>query len=141
MKKNARLEEIRKKIPQEVKLMINHSFAIVDRIDEILTKKKISQRELAQILGKSESEISKWMRGTHNFTIKTISKLEAVLGEPIFEKATKEPGIFVFNFTNGSTSISMAIRGAIQNPGVQRSYMIVPQESEISTEELSYQLN
>ena len=110
MKKNVRLEEIRKKIPQEVKLLIDHSFAIVDRIDEILTKKKISQRELAQLLGKSESEVSKWMRGTHNFTLKTIAKLEAVLGEPIFEKATKEPGIFVFNFTSGTTSISMALK-------------------------------
>lgn len=64
--------------------MIDHSFAIVDRLDEIMTKKNISQRQLAEMLGKKESEISKWMRGTYNFTIKTIAKLEAVFGEPIF---------------------------------------------------------
>ena len=141
MKKNTKLEAIRKKMPLEIKLMIDHSFAVVDRIDEIMRKKKISQRELAQLLGKSESEVSKWMRGTHNFTLKTIAKLEAVLDEPIFEKATKEPGIFVFNFTNESTSMPMAIRGEIQNRNYSGNCMITPSKSEISTEELAYQLN
>lgn len=35
------------------------------------------------MLGKKEPEISKWMRGTHNFTIGTIAAIEAALGEPI----------------------------------------------------------
>lgn len=136
-----KLNKIRASTPKDVKLMIDHSFAIVDRIDEIMIKKNISQRQLAEMLGKKESEISKWMRGTHNFTLKTIAKLEAVLNEPIFEKATKEPGIFIFNFTNGSTSMPMAIRGEIQNRNYSGNCMITPTESEISNEELAYQLN
>ncbi len=39
------------------------------------------------MLGKKESEISKWMRGTHNFTIETISSIENVLGYPILQVA------------------------------------------------------
>ena len=39
------------------------------------------------MLGKKESEISKWMRGTHNFTIDTISSIESVLGYPILQVA------------------------------------------------------
>jgi transcriptional regulator with XRE-family HTH domain len=35
------------------------------------------------MLHKRESEISKWMRGTHNFTIDTLVAIERVLGEPI----------------------------------------------------------
>ncbi len=92
--------------------MIDHSFAIVDRIDEIMTKKNISQRQLAEMLGKKESEISKWMRGTHNFTIKTIAKLEAVLGESIFSISTKKPSVYVFQFQNGTSTISIAVKGA-----------------------------
>lgn len=95
MKIQDKLNTIRERTPKEVKLMIDHSFAIVDRLDEIMKKKNISQRELAGVLDKKESEISKWMRGTHNFTIKTIAKLEAVLGEPIFTIASKKPEIFV----------------------------------------------
>ncbi len=36
------------------------------------------QRDLANAMGKTEAEISKWLCGFHNFTIKTISKIEAV---------------------------------------------------------------
>jgi transcriptional regulator with XRE-family HTH domain len=89
MKKNSRLEERRLKIPVETRLFIKHSFEIVDRIFEIMEKKKVSQKELAKLLGKSESEISKWMTGTHNFTLKTLSKIEDILGEPIIN-TTKE---------------------------------------------------
>ena len=85
--------------------MIDHSFAIVDRLDEIMKKKNISQRELAGMLGKKESEISKWMRGTYNFTIKTIAKLEAVLGEPVFTIASK-PEIFVNRIRSDKKTLS-----------------------------------
>ncbi len=61
------------------------SFAIVDRIHEILTTKGWKQKDLADKLGKSEAEISKWMRGTHNFTIDTIVAIEAALGESILK--------------------------------------------------------
>jgi len=112
MKKNPKLEALRKSTPKEVKLMIDHSFAIVDRIDEIMTKKNISQRQLAEMLGKKESEISKWMRGTHNFTIKTIAKLEAVLGESIFSISTKKPAVYVFQSQNGTSDFAVAVKGA-----------------------------
>lgn len=39
------------------------------------------------MLDKKESEISKWMRGTHNFTIETISAIENALGTPILQIA------------------------------------------------------
>ena len=64
---------------------VNSSFDLSDRIQEILKQKGISQKELAEMLDKKESQVSKWLTGTHNFTIKTLSRLEVALGEPIFE--------------------------------------------------------
>lgn len=63
---------------------ISHSIAIAKQINIILQKSGKSQAELAGLLGKSESEVSKWLRGSHNFTLKTLSKIEEALGEPIF---------------------------------------------------------
>lgn len=83
--KNKRLEARRKKIPKEVDLFVKHSFDFVDRIHQILKYKGLEQKDLAKALGKSESEISKWMTGTHNFTFKTAAKIEAVLGESILQ--------------------------------------------------------
>ena len=37
------------------------------------------------MLNKKESEISKWLSGTHNFEIKTIAKIESVLEENIIQ--------------------------------------------------------
>jgi len=88
--KNRRLEERRKKISKDVDLYVKHSFDIVDRIHEILEMQGKEQKDLAKMLGKSESEISKWMTGTHNFTIKTIAKMESVLGESIIQPVKRK---------------------------------------------------
>ncbi|TWV97406.1 helix-turn-helix transcriptional regulator [Chitinophaga pinensis] len=61
------------------------SLDVVDRIEAILEMKGMSHRELAAALGKSESEISKWMRGTHNFTFETIAKINLALGVKVIE--------------------------------------------------------
>lgn len=79
MLKNKRLEERRKRISKDIDLFVKHSFDVVDRIHNLLEKNEMEQKDLARLLGKNESEISKWMTGTHNFTLKTISKIEAAL--------------------------------------------------------------
>ncbi len=63
---------------------IGTSFDLSDRIHEILEAKGLSQKDLAEMLGKKESQVSKWMTGTHNFTIRTLALLEVKLGASIF---------------------------------------------------------
>lgn len=62
---------------------VNKSFDIVDRIQYILKELGITQKELAVRLGKNESEISKWMSGMHNFTLRTITNIEHSLQQNI----------------------------------------------------------
>ena len=81
--RNERFEARIKKIPKDVDIFVQDSFDIVDRIHQILVDQGKEQKDLAAALGETESEISKWMTGTHNFTIKTLSKIAAVLGEPV----------------------------------------------------------
>lgn len=77
------IEARRRKVNPEIRHKVDWSFKIVDRIHEILKEKGLKQQELALRLGKKESEISRWMRGTHNFTIDTLIAIEDSLGEPI----------------------------------------------------------
>lgn len=70
-------------VSDEVKRFVDHSFDIVNRIYDLLEKQGKTQRDLANLMGKKESEISKWMQGTHNFTLKSLSKIESVLGEKL----------------------------------------------------------
>lgn len=90
MKRSSILDERRRHVSPEVRKSVDLSFQIVDRIHEILTEKGLKQKDLANMLGKKEAEISKWMRGTHNFTIETLTSIENALGEPILEVCHEE---------------------------------------------------
>lgn len=59
------------------------TFQIADRIDALLKQKGISQKELAKLTQTSEAAVSRWLSGTHNFTLSTLAKISAVLGEKI----------------------------------------------------------
>lgn len=85
MKKSSIIEARRPKVSPEVRRRVDLSFLIIDRIHNILEEKGLRQKDLANLLGKKESEISRWMQGTHNFTIDTILSIENALGFPILQ--------------------------------------------------------
>ena len=82
MKRSEILERRRKHVNPDVRRSVDLSFQIVDRIHGILEEKGMRQKDLALLLGKREAEISKWMRGTHNFTIDTLVSIENALQAP-----------------------------------------------------------
>ena len=90
MKRSDILEKKRKRVNPEARQTVALSFRIVDRIHDILNEKGLKQKDLAEMLGKSEAEISKWMRGTHNFTIETLVSIENALGAPILQVVHQE---------------------------------------------------
>ena len=83
MRTNRIMDEIRSTITPEMKLQMEMSVAIANRIYEILEAKGMTQKELAQKLGKTETEVSRWLSGTHNLTLSTICKISSALGEEI----------------------------------------------------------
>lgn len=85
MKRSKIIEERRRHVNPEVRERVSLSFQIVDRIHEILEERNLRQKDLALMLGKSEAEISKWMRGTHNFTIDTVVAIEEALQAPVLQ--------------------------------------------------------
>jgi len=56
---------------------------IVIRIHELLESNGVSQKTLAERMGKTAPEISRWLSGEHNFTLKSLAKLQAELGGTI----------------------------------------------------------
>lgn len=67
-------------VQNDVKMELDMSFALADKIDMILREKNISQKQLAKRMGKTEAEVSRWLGGTHNFTLRTIAKISDALG-------------------------------------------------------------
>ena len=109
MKTNRIMDEIRSSISPEMKLCANRvpssslemaeaqpkvsklqmelSVAIANRIYAILEAKGLSQKDFAQLMGKTETEVSRWLSGTHNLTMATICKISAALGEDVIKVA------------------------------------------------------
>ena len=83
MKTNRIMDEIRGSISPEMKLQMEMSVAIANRIYKILEAKGMTQKDLAKRLGKTETEVSRWLSGTHNLTLSTICKISAALEEEI----------------------------------------------------------
>ena len=98
MKKSSIIEARRKQVNPLVRQRVELSFQIVDRIHEILVAKGLKQKDLAMMLGQKEAEISKWMRGTHNFTIDTLVSIENVLGAPILHVVHQEVSYPAYDF-------------------------------------------
>ena len=90
MKESSIIDARRKEVNPLVRQNVELSFQIVDRIHEILESRGLKQKDLAMMLGKKDAEISKWMRGTHNFTIDTLVSIEKALGAPILQVVHQE---------------------------------------------------
>jgi plasmid maintenance system antidote protein VapI len=75
----------------EIAKLVEKNLAIANKIHELLVERNLKPADLARLLNKKSSEISKWLTGTHTFTTKTITKIETVLGTDIIHiEAQKE---------------------------------------------------
>ena len=74
-------------VSPEIMSEVQMSADIVARIDLILKEKNMTQRDLAQKMGKSEAVVSRWITGFPNFTLRSLSQLSAALGEPLIKLA------------------------------------------------------
>jgi transcriptional regulator with XRE-family HTH domain len=85
------VERLLKNTPKDVEIFVDLYADLVVRINQLLRENDISKKELAEKMDKSPSEISKWLSGEHNFTLRSLARLSAELGEPLVEVPKKIP--------------------------------------------------
>jgi transcriptional regulator with XRE-family HTH domain len=86
-------DEILARTPEATKQKVSKNLGIAVRIATILKEQGKTQRDLAHLLNKSESEISRWLTGLHNLELKTIYKIEAALETDIITVAVDKSTI------------------------------------------------
>ena len=74
---------LEQQVPADIQRFADINVDIAMQVGEYLKEKSWTQKDLADALGKSEAEISKWLSGMHNLTLKSIAKMEAALGKEI----------------------------------------------------------
>lgn len=115
MKKNPLFDKCVANVAPEVMEEVSLNVDIANRIYDLLKKKKMTQREFAALMGKRESEISRWLTGSHGFTTTTLAKIADVLGEPVVEVKKDSKERYVFISALGFITPSESYDGAYNN--------------------------
>lgn len=66
-------------VSPEVKMEMDWSCALVERINQTMESKGLSHRALAKSLGCHESQITRWTTGFPNFTLNALARLSVAL--------------------------------------------------------------
>jgi transcriptional regulator with XRE-family HTH domain len=94
-KKNLFKGNILKNLFEEMKeiekVQVETKFNLANALESLLKNKGISKSEFAAKMGKSPSEISKWMSGKHNFTIDTLMEIAHALKVDLTELLKFKP--------------------------------------------------
>lgn len=86
MKKiNIPFDEMLSNVPIEVREETALSFLIADRLATLINERGLTKKEFAAAIGSKPSEVTKWLSGQQNFTIRTLAKFSAFFGEPLIE--------------------------------------------------------
>ncbi len=70
-------------IPPAIHWEVDMEMAISNRICALMTERGLSKAEFARSIGKRPCEITKWLSGHHNFTLKTLALLSDFFGVPM----------------------------------------------------------
>lgn len=81
------------------------SFAIIDRVHGIMERTPgMTQKKLAAKLGKKESEISRWLGGMHNLTLRNLARLNVALGAKVIVVPPADAHNTAFIYTPACTA-------------------------------------
>lgn len=81
--RNPSFQQMLATVPANIQQEVDLELAISNRIYELMTERGLTKVQFAKALGKRPSEITKWLSGQHNFTVKTISMLSSFFGKPL----------------------------------------------------------
>ena len=79
-KASGSLEQMITEINPDILAKMKNRMLIAAKIKDAMQTQHLNQKQLARLMGKTESEISDWLSGDCNFTIDTLFDIWQVLG-------------------------------------------------------------
>lgn len=84
------IDDLNFEVPLEVELYTGHSAEIGIMINNYINSSKdMTKKKFAELMSKTPSDVTRWVSGSHNFTILTISLIEARTGMSILKNLNK----------------------------------------------------
>ena len=76
-------ERAMRRVPAETHAFVGLSADILDRVQTQMEKRGMSETDLAQELGISQEELAPMLSLGHNFTLRTLARLQTIFGETL----------------------------------------------------------
>ena len=86
------LDNLLAEITPEQQARTDKKMRIACMIDDAMKVKGFGKKQFADKVGRKPSEITKWLSGTQNFTIETLTDIERVLNIRILNLPIKSKG-------------------------------------------------
>jgi transcriptional regulator with XRE-family HTH domain len=100
------IDELLKGISPEDQERTDNRMLLAARIDDGIKAKAWKKKDFANAMGKTPSEITKWLSGTHNFTSDTLFDIARVLGINLIQTENEQKSdpnqVFVYLTTTQS---------------------------------------
>lgn len=91
----------------EIDRFIERNLEITQMVCSILKKRNIKKNAFAEMLCKKPSEVTKWLSGLHNLTLKSITKMEVALGVDLMNPEPQY--VYLGKVEGGSKDLASAI--------------------------------
>ncbi|RTQ52377.1 helix-turn-helix domain-containing protein [Hymenobacter gummosus] len=88
------LDDLMAEVPQDEHVVVALIADLADQVKAEMQAQGLTRRALAQRLGKSESEVTKWLSGMHNLTLHSVAKLSVALQTDLFTTRRNPVGYF-----------------------------------------------
>jgi transcriptional regulator with XRE-family HTH domain len=93
------------------KLQVSTKMQVAARLHDLITAAGLSKGAFAEKANKNPSEITKWLSGTHNFTIDILCEIALALNVPVAE-------LFAFEQTQVINKVQIVVSSKVTRPAV-----------------------
>jgi transcriptional regulator with XRE-family HTH domain len=104
-------QELLAEVKPETTIFIKKYLDLVERINELMEERNMSQKDLSQALEQQPSAVSRMLNSdSHNMTLRSIAKLEAFFGQDILVvKGRENAHPFTFEMENKKQIVTTRI--------------------------------
>jgi transcriptional regulator with XRE-family HTH domain len=93
------------------KLQVSTKMQVAARLQDLITAAALSKGAFAEKVNKNPSEITKWVSGTHNFTIDTLCEIALALNVPVAE-------LFAFEQMQVIQKVQIVVSSKVMQPAI-----------------------
>ena len=117
-------------MPEDNKIFVDKSLEIAEYIFRLMEQKGMKQKDLADKMGKTEAEVSKWLAGMHNYTLRSLSKIEAALGSTVICTPHKQ----IFHKPDAINCLKVSIQSQDYSRGITNKPIVYTKVVSMNTQ-------